>query len=106
MAQYQDIKAILIEHQRRDKIRTAASTIALIKIVCKFITEHCAESVTGKFISENLEKSSEELSNLISQPSCNNTIFYSTLYSARVHLHNAADLIKPSQTENLLSPQE
>ena len=106
MAQYQDIKAILIEYQRRDKIRTAASTIALIKIVCKFITEHCAESVTGQFISENLEKSSEELSNLISQPSCNNTIFYSTLYSARVHLHNATDLIKPSHTENSPSPQE
>ena len=106
MAQHQDIKSILIEFQRKDNYRTATTTIALIEEVLQFITKHSANSVTGQYISENLKKASEELTNIINQQSCDYNLFHSTLYSARVHLLNAADLIKPAHIENHSPPQE
>ena len=72
-----------------------------------FITEHSADSVTGQYISENLRKASEELTNFLNQPSCDYNLFHSTLHSARVHLLNAADLIisRPAVEEKQILPQ-
>ena len=106
MAQPQDIKDILIDYQRRDNHRIASTTITLIEVVCNFITEHCAESVTGQYILENLKKASEELTNILNQPSCDYNLFHSTLHTARLHLLNAADLVKPANIENISTPQE
>ena len=100
MAQHQDIKAILIDYQRRDNHRTATTTIALIEEVLTFITEHSADSVTGQYISENLKKASEELTTFINQPSCDYNLFHSTFYSARTHLLQAADLVVPAKIKN------
>ena len=105
MAQHQDIKSILIDYQRKDNYRTISTTILLIERVCTFITEKCPDSVTGQFISENLNKASEELTQILSQPSCDYNRFHSTLYSARTHLLQAADLIVPAKIENS-PPQE